>query len=261
MISIVLLLLPIDLFLRVYGLYLWIFIVVLIISVRNILEIEHINMTSRRALFYSLVSMFHHMIWWRFVVGSYYSLPHYPFDIVLSVFFVLIAWVKNYEHLFLKTKELTNDLENMNHTREIFLGRVSRALQVPLNSMNILLDSMVQQEKINQDEITIPIDEFHLLKNINLEVNNLIENLMGMTRMSDVNHIENTRFISVIDKIEYVSSLSKHDKMYSHIKPILNMDENNNSIVANPQMFIQILFQIYSIAKKIEGTKKNIFRE
>ncbi|UQF70684.1 histidine kinase [Vagococcus lutrae] len=259
MISIVLLLLPIDLFLRVYGLYLWIFIGVLIISIWNILELEHINMTSRRALFYSLLSMFHHMIWWRFVVGSNYSLPHYPFDIVLSVFFVLIAWVKNYEHLFLKTKELTNDLENMNHTREIFLGRVSRALQVPLNSMNILLDSMVKQEKINQDEITIPIDEFHLLKNINLEVNNLIENLMGMTRMSDVNQIENIRFISVIDKIEYVSSLSKHDKMYSHIKPILNMDENNNSIAANPQMFIQILFQIYSIAKKIEGTKKIYF--
>lgn len=256
----ILMLLSIQHFLRCYDVFLWLFLVVLLMSIWSVRQLSMINNHSKSALFYALLLMINHLIWWFYVVQHYYALPHYPLDILLSVVFVLVAWVKNYEHMYLKLEKLTQELSDMNHMRDVFLMRASKSIVTPLHSMGILIDSMQNEQKeVSSDAIDLQ-DELSLLRKINREATNLVENLIGTTTSNNqIESLVDLRTMTVIDKVEYVTSVVQYEEQYTHITPILNMHESNNYILGDPQKFIQLLFQFYGIARKIPGTQKIYF--
>lgn len=234
-----------------YNLYLIAFVFSIMRSIFNINEMQSINERSREALYYALISLLHHLIWWFMIVNLCYSVPHYPFDILLSIFFVLTAWIKNYEYLYLKYKNISQDLTDINHSREVFLSKTASSLLAPLNKINVLVDNVRTREKL-EDKVLISRSDLDILRAVTIEANNLAENLLGFTTVSD-DFPETLKLspISLADKIEYVTSILEHEKEYMKITPVLNICNHTDLILGDRKKAVQLIFQLYSIASKI----------
>lgn len=245
------LIMPFKVLSILYNLYLIVFVSSIIRSIFKINKMQTINEKSREALYYALILLLHHMIWWFIIVTLNYSVPHYPFDILLSIFFILTAWMKNYEYLYLKYKNISQDLTDINHSREVFLSKTASSLLAPLNKINVLVDNVRTREKL-QEGVLISRSDLEILKAVTVEANNLAENLLGFTTIShDFSETLKLSPMSLADKIEYVTSILEHEKEYMKITPVLNICNHTDQILGDRKKVVQLIFQLYSIASKI----------
>lgn len=197
----------------------------------------------------SLSSLMMHLSSWfcSFITGAVYI--YYPFDLLISVFCLMITWLKHYQGVYTQMEELNANLIYAMESKNSFLSRVAIKLRKPIKEIDNLISTIMIQTQQTADIILK--ENLAILEEANEDILVLVNNMVELSNSEFSLKNDFVEPLSITKKINYCSSIVTKNEFYKDITVVVDIDRSTDLIYGNARHFVQLIFQVLFIAKRI----------
>lgn len=221
----------------------------------NWLYLHFKTMNNTNYLFiFAILTMLHHFFWWGYSIFSGLTVPHYPFDLLLTVAFIILIWFKQYIQLFKQLTTANQKLKESIQSKDEFFTVTAQQLTQPLQSLLNINEELMKSELSVQQ-----LERIKQAQTIAAHLTIVINNIKNTIQSQDNKQEILLATVSLIEKINIVQHLITN--YFSHQK--LNVEQHwpttHLTVQANQNLLIELLYNIYYFSfKKISHDGKLI---
>lgn len=218
--------------------------VTLSITIIGIKKILTDDVSFKQSFILSLLFMGHHFIWAMYYSTSGLTVPFYPIDLVAAILCITYAWFKHYHQLFITMDHLNVSLLEASQSKKELLTKTALRLNKPVRDMLNISDKLLKD--IGNEDYQRVTDELIALNRVNRESVQLMDNLIKLTTESYSPNDKNKEVISLHRKISYCVKMIDKEQSFSNMTLQLNLSHENDLVYGNTQLFVQMMYQIFS---------------
>lgn len=207
------------------------------------------NVPTQTFFLIALGCLMLHLSWWfyTFLTGEVYIF--YPFDLLASIFCLMFTWLKHYENLYSQMEEMNANLIYAMDSKNNFLSRVAIKLRKPIKEIDNLINHIMLQTKDNRySELE---EELILLEEANQDILVLVNNMVELSNSEFSLKNDFVEPLSISKKIDYCSSIVMKNEFYKEMTVVIDIDHSTDLIYGNVRHFVQLIFQLLFISKKL----------
>ncbi|MGX4685349.1 histidine kinase [Vagococcus sp. JNUCC 83] len=207
------------------------------------------NVPTQTFFLIALGCLMLHLSWWfyTFLTGEVYIF--YPFDLLTSIFCLMFTWLKHYENLYSQMEEMNANLIYAMDSKNNFLSRVAIKLRKPIKEIDNLISHIMIQSKDNHyPELE---EELTLLEEANQDILVLVNNMVELSNSEFSLKNDFVEPLSISKKIDYCSSIVLKNEFYKEMTVVTDIDHSTDLIYGNVRHFVQLIFQLLFISKKL----------
>lgn len=199
-------------------------------------------------LLFSLTALIHHFIWtiiWR---KSGVTVPHYPFDMFISIGCFASMWFKNYFKTYADTKELASRLQRMNNHKDQFLANTSHEFKNPLHGILNMSQAILEREQFSLQQRSVK--ELETILSVGRRMDFILNDLLDVTSLKQGSYRLKKEPISIASIIAGVNDMLRFTMEGKPIKIVQQIPQDFPSVFADENRVIQIVFNLLHNAVK-----------
>ncbi len=227
----------------VYSLYLLISVITL-----SYVLFKGIRTKDKNNIFFilSIISVLNHLIWWTISLSNGLTVPHYPFDLIFSVFFIGVFWFNAYAKLFSEVHSLNEELVLQSQAKEEFITISANQMIQPLQSL-----ININQQIISKQSDSKVVQELEQTRSIATHLSIVTKNIADVITFNADKKEESLIPVAIQYKIETVQKLLKNYFPSHNVIFKNNLSTTPQYIMGITNYFIEMMYNIhYFILKR-----------
>lgn len=161
----------------------------------------------------------------------------------------MFTWLKHYENLYSQMEEMNANLIYAMESKNSFLSRVAIKLRQPIKEIDNLISHIMIQSKDNQ--YSGLEEELTLLEEANQDILVLVNNMVELSNSEFSLKNDFVEPLSITKKINYCTSIVTKNEFYQDVTVVMDIDYSTDVVYGNVRHFVQLIFQVLFIAKRI----------
>lgn len=132
-------------------------------------------------LILALISFGNHLLFWLISMTTGLTYPHYPFDLLLTIFLVIIVWFLYYAKVYADMMALNEALQQSENIRKTLVTATTEGLRQPLHTVMNVTYAMQKEE-------TFPPTTAHdlqMIYQLSHQMTVQLQDLLDMSRLKD----------------------------------------------------------------------------
>lgn len=243
-----LLLLPMNNFLSLWGLYHVISGIALVYSFVTILRLALRGSDDSLLLLMALIAITSNFTWWSINMATGTKLIYYPFDLIIAVLAYASIWFKRYFRNFAETRNLAAKLQKVDQMKDEFLANTSHELRNPLHSILNMTQIVLERDKYALNNKSV--EALQLVLKVGRRMSFMLNDLLDMMRLKDNNIRLHPQALSLSTVVAGVMDMLRYMTADKPIQLINQIPERFPTVMADEHRIVQIIFNLLHNAVK-----------
>ncbi|WP_338030904.1 ATP-binding protein [Fervidibacillus halotolerans] len=209
-------------------------------------------------LILSGLAFIHHLVWTLIWRENGVSVVHYPFDLLLTIGFLVSIWFKNYFEIHANTKDLAATLHRMNRQKDQFLANTSHEFKNPLHGILNMTQSVINRDRDLLHERSIK--ELETILSVGNRMNYLLNDLLDLMSLQEGKPRLQKKVITIQPIANGVIDMLQLMVDVKHVKIINQIPKDFSPVLADENRIIQIFFNLLHNAVKYTNEGEVIIR-